>query len=304
MLRFLTNVATPHVHCTFRLFPFQVFPQLPLEQPRYEEREARRLSVQRELHPSLHQAAHNLHNQQGYQHNENQTSHQSYPNQQNSRGGGKLNHVSETRGENLGGRQGKEDDREKARREREEWERLEWERVEKERAERKRIDRERGGRVERERIEKERAERERVEIERMEKERVERQRVEREIEERERLDRVQAAREREERIMMEQMEEERAERQRVERQRDGLGPRPSPLGQDSPPVGKAHSLGLRKVRRFVFYFHNINCRWPVGPSKWKRRERWKLHQEGWAQVVVNVQPKLYTVHNFDREGSE
>merc|ERR1719411_397917 len=46
---------------------------------------------------------------------------------------------------------------------------------------------------------------------------------------------------------MEQMEEERAERQRAERQRDGLGPRPSPLGQDSPPVGKAHSLGLHKA---------------------------------------------------------
>ena len=46
----------------------------------------------------------------------------------------------------------------------------------------------------------------------------------------------------------------------------------------------------------------IDCRWPVGPNKWKRRERWKLHQEGWAQVVV--QSKLRSLHNFDREGSE
>ena len=237
--------------------PYQVFPQLPLEQPRYEEREARRLSVQRE-HPNLRQAPHNLHNQQGYQHNENQTihtTHQNYPNQQNTierRGGGKLNRASETRDGTRAENRGDKDDREKARREREEWERLEWERVEKDRAERNKIDRERAERekaerIERERIERDRAERERVEMERMEKERVERQRVEREMEERERVERVRAAREREERIMMEQMEEERSERQRAERQRDGLGPRPSPLGQDSPPVGKAQNLSLHKV---------------------------------------------------------
>lgn len=246
---------------TLRLFPFQVFPQLPLEQPRYEEREARRLSVQREVqHPNLRQAGHNLHNQQGFQHNDNpqtnQTAQQNYPNQQNIRGGGKLNQASETRGETRGVKLGMEDDREKARREREEWERLEWERVEKERAERKRMDRERAERNERERIERDTAERERVEIERMEKERVERQRAVREIEERERLERVRAAREREERIMMEQMEEERAERQRAERQRDGLGPRPSPLGQDSPPVGKAHGHALHKVR-FLWWWWGV-----------------------------------------------
>ena len=85
---------------------------------------------------------------------------------------------------------------------------------------------------------------------------MERQRAVREIEERERLERVRAAREREERIMMEQMEEERAERQRAERQRDGLGPRPSPLGQDSPPVGKAHGHALHKVR-FLWWWWGV-----------------------------------------------
>merc|ERR1719397_1314573 len=154
-----------------------------------------------------------------------------------------------------GGKLGKEDDRERARREREEWERLEWEKVEKERAERRKIERERAERetrerIERERIERERAERERVERERMESERKEKERVERqrEMEERERVERVRTAREREERIMLEQMEEERAERQRErDRQSESLGPRPSPLGEDSPPVGKAHSFGLHKV---------------------------------------------------------
>ena len=249
-----------------RVFPYQVFPQLPLEQPRYEEREGGRLSIQKDHSSLRHQAPHTLYSQQGYQHNEsqqnNQTIHQNYPNQQIVERRGKLNRASETRDgmrvETRGGKQGQEDDRERARREREEWERLEWERAEKERAERSRIERERAERekterIERERIERERAERERVERERMEserkeKERVERQRVEREIEEHERVERVRAAREREERIMMEQMEEERAERQRVERQtRENLGPRPSPLGEDSPPVGKAHTFGLHKV---------------------------------------------------------
>ena len=279
-----------------------MFPQLPLEQPRYEDREAGRLSVQRE-HPSLRQAPHNLHNQQGYQHNENQqnnqtiqTTHQAYPNQQIVERRGKMNRASETRDGMRGGRQGKEDDRERARREREEWERLEWERVEKERAERSRIERERAERetrerIERERIERERAERERVERERMESERKEKERVERqrEMEERERVERVRTAREREERIMMEQMEEERAERQRErERQNESLGPRPSPLGEDSPPVGKAHTFGLHKVRSYQwsqYLYFVVNCRCPVGLNKWKRRARWILHQEGSAQVV-------------------
>ena len=233
----------------FRVLPRQVFPQLPLEQPRYDEREARRLSVQRE-HPNV---LHNLPSQQGYPHNENQqNNHQNYQNQQNKGQNAEiremLHRTSETRdgvrAENRGAKQGKEDDREMARRGRQEWERLEWERAEKEREERSRNNRERekAERLERDRMERDRAERERIERERKEKDRVEKER-----EERERLERVRAAREREERVMMEQLEEERAERQRAERQSTSLGPRPSPLGEDSPPVGKNHTFGLHKV---------------------------------------------------------
>ena len=74
--------------------------------------------------------------------------------------------------------------------------------------------------------------------------------MEREREEQARLERARAARERDERMLREQLEEEIVERQRGERgQRDNLGPRPSPLGQDSPPVnmGKSLGIGLHKV---------------------------------------------------------